>query len=334
MANLISNLQTVKPSVLVTGATGHIGNNLTRFLVKNDFKTGVLVRSVENENILSELPVDLHVGDIFDNYLLSNIFQHYDVICHLAGYVSVMPGQNRRFHDVNHLGTCNVLNATIKTGKRLIYMSSSHAIPSLNTKLINEQVSLSLDGVRGAYGKSKYMATDAVLEAISKNLVDATVLHPTGVIGPYDIKLSNMGQIIKSYKTKGNLFYIDGTYDFVDVRDVSLATIQTILNNPPEDRYILSGHQVTVYELLGYLAEISGRRPPVIKVPKIIAKPSALLTGYCSYLVGHNTNFTSETISTLTSGAVFDSSLAGKHLNHRPRDWKVSIFDQYSWFDC
>ncbi|GAI41834.1 unnamed protein product, partial [marine sediment metagenome] len=49
---------------------------------------------------------------------------------------------------------------------------------------------------------------------------DAVLVCPTGVIGPYDFKLSEMGQLFIDF-AKGKLnTYVDGAYDFVDVRDV------------------------------------------------------------------------------------------------------------------
>ena len=197
---------------------------------------------------------------------------------------------------------------------------------------MDEDVAVSPQAINEDYGKSKALATLLIQEAIDAHIVQATILHPTGVIGPYDFKISNIGQVIKAYKTKATRFYIDGTYDFVDVRDVSLATIAAINDKPPNDRYILSGHQVSVFQLLEYLSILSGRNAPSIKIPVSIAKSSALLAGYGAYFIGKTTNFTKESIATLTSGATFDSSLAAKHLGHIPRDWTTSVRDHYRWF--
>lgn len=326
-------LQKMKPRVIVTGATGHLGNNLARLLIKGGFRTGALVRNSEPNDALYKLPVSIHEGDLSNQDVLSNIFDKYDLVCHLAGYVSVMPRQRELLNHVNFLGTKNVLGAVIKTGKRLIYMSSSHAIPIHNgANPINEDVPVRPQAINEDYGKSKALATLLIQEAIDAHIVQATILHPTGVIGPYDFKISNIGQVIKAYKTKATRFYIDGTYDFVDVRDVSLATIAAINDKPPNDRYILSGHQVSVFQLLEYLSILSGRNAPSIKIPVSLAKASALLAGYGAHFVGKTTNFTRESIGTLTSGATFDSSLAAKHLGHIPRDWTTSVRDHYHWF--
>ena len=321
-----------KPSVIVTGATGHIGNNLVRLLVKGGFRTGALVRNSHSNDALDQLPVSIHMGDLSNQELLTNIFDQYDVVCHLAGYISVMPRQRELLNFVNIEGTRNVLQATIESDKRLIYMSSSHAIPiDQSRNSINEDVPITPQDIKEDYGRSKAIATKLVQDAANSHLLQATILHPTGVIGPLDFKVSNIGQVIKAYKKKGTYFYIDGTYDFVDVRDVSLATLAAITNKPPKNRYILSGHQVSVFQLLEYLSILSGRNAPSIKIPVRIAKSSALVAGYVAHFTGVTTNFTKESIGTLTSGITFDSSLARQDLGHIPRDWKISVQDQYLW---
>ena len=325
-------LEEVKPSVIVTGATGHIGNNLVRLLVKGGFRTGALVRNSHSNDALDQLPVSIHLGDLSNQELLTNIFDQYDVVCHLAGYISVMPRQRELLNFVNIEGTRNVLQATIESDKRLIYMSSSHAIPiDQSRNSINEDVPITPQDIKEDYGRSKAIATKLVQDAVNSHLLQATILHPTGVIGPLDFKVSNIGQVIKAYKKKGTYFYIDGTYDFVDVRDVSLATLAAITNKPPKNRYILSGHQVSVFQLLEYLSILSGRNAPSIKIPVRIAKSSALVAGYVAHFTGVTTNFTKESIGTLTSGITFDSSLARQDLGHIPRDWKISVQDQYLW---
>ena len=243
-----------------------------------------------------------------------------------------MPRQRELLNFVNIEGTRNVLQATIESDYRLIYMSSSQAIPiDQSRNSINEDVPITPQDIKEDYGRSKAIATKLVQDAVNSHLLQATILHPTGVIGPLDFKVSNIGQVIKAYKKKGTYFYIDGTYDFVDVRDVSLATLAAITNKPPKNRYILSGHQVSVFQLLEYLSILSGRNAPSIKIPYSIAKSSEEVAGYVAHFTGVTTNFTKESIGTLTSGITFDSSLARQDLGHIPRDWKISVQDQYLW---
>ena len=238
-----------------------------RLLVKGGFRTGALVRNSHSNDALDQLPVSIHLGDLSNQVLLIYIFDLYDVVCHLAGYISVMPRQRELLNFVNIEGTRNVLQATIESDKRLIYMSSSHAIPiDQGRNSINEDVPITPQDIKEDYGRSKAIATKLVQDAVNSHLLQATILHPTGVIGPLDFKVSNIGQVIKAYKKKGTYFYIDGTYDFVDVRDVSLATLAAITNKPPKNRYILSGHQVSVFQLLEYLSILSGRNAPSIKI--------------------------------------------------------------------
>ena len=73
-------MEEVKPSVIVTGATGHIGNNLVRLLVKGGFRTGALVRNSHSNDALDQLAVSIHQGDLSNQDLLAKIFDQYEVV--------------------------------------------------------------------------------------------------------------------------------------------------------------------------------------------------------------------------------------------------------------
>ena len=105
-----------------------------------------------------------------------------------------------------------------------------------------------------------------VLKAIDRGL-DAVILHPTGVIGPYEFKLSNTGQVISDFLNKRLFAYIDGAYDFVDVRDVALGIIQACEYGRTGENYILSGEQITVFNILKILEEETGIKAPKTKIP-------------------------------------------------------------------
>ncbi len=77
---------------------------------------------------------------------------------------------------------------------------------------------------QGAYDASKARASLAVLEAIAGGL-DAVIVCPTAVAGPYDFHGSETGRAIQLYMRPGLKFLVDGAYDFVDVRDVARGCI-------------------------------------------------------------------------------------------------------------
>jgi len=92
------------------------------------------------------------------------------------------------------------------------------------------------------------------------------------VIGPYDYRVSEMGRLIIDF-VKGKLkTYVDGAYDFVDVRDVATGHILACEKGRSGESYILSGKQVTLSELLLMLEEISGVKAPSFRIPVWLAR--------------------------------------------------------------
>ena len=115
--------------ILVTGSTGHIGNVLVRKLLNDGKRVRVLLLPGEDTRPLDGLAVERVEGNVLDYPSLLEAFQDIHVVYHLAGIISIMPGENELLHLVNVLGTRNVVEAACSAGiQRLVYTSSIHAI--------------------------------------------------------------------------------------------------------------------------------------------------------------------------------------------------------------
>src|SRR5690625_4838542 len=108
------------------------------------------------------------------------------------------------------------------------------------------------------YAQTKAKATLLVREVIAEGL-DAVIVYPSGIIGPFSYTLSNMGQLFIDY-CKGRIpVMIEGTYDFVDVRDVVQGLIAASERAEKGENFILSGHQITLKQIFYILANITGK---------------------------------------------------------------------------
>jgi len=210
--------------IVVTGATGHIGNVLVRELLKRGKKVRAVIPPFEDTTPLEGLEVERVEGDVRNADSLIHAFNGADVVYHLAGIISILPGKTELLYQVNVEGTRNVVEACLKSNvRRLIYTSSIEAIaePPQGT-VIDETIPFAPDNAIAEYGRSKAKAALAVLEGLKKGL-DAVIVCPTGVIGPYDFKLSEMGQLFIDFARGKSRIYVGGAYDFVDVRDVAIG---------------------------------------------------------------------------------------------------------------
>jgi dihydroflavonol-4-reductase len=319
--------------LLVTGPTGHIGNVLVRELVRKGEKVRALVLPRDDLTPLMELDVELVLGDVLNPHTLTRAFEGVTDVYHLAGMISIMPGKNELVRRVNAEGTRNVLAAAQEAGiRRLVYTSSIHALRRMPEGiLIDETIPFDPDQAISAYDQSKAEASLAVLEAARQGL-DAVIVCPTGVIGPYDFKRSEIGQIILDCIEEKPQLYIEGAYDFVDVRDVVQGLILAQEKGRTGETYILSGERLTVKRLMETLWEVTGKRFMQMKIPTQLAHFAANFTPTYYRLLRKKPRFTPYSLETLASNSVITHEKASQELGYQPRSLRESLADAVQWF--
>jgi dihydroflavonol-4-reductase len=318
--------------IAVTGATGHIGNVLVRELIARGNKVRAVVPPGEDTCSIQGLGVETVSGDVRDVESLKRAFTGIEIVFHLAGIISILPGKQKLLETINVQGTQNVVEACLQTGaRRLVYTSSIHALKEPPQGIvITESQPFEPDAVPAGYARTKARASLAVLQAVKKGL-DAVIVCPTGVIGPYDYKISEMGTLVRNYLSRKLKVCIDGAYDFVDVRDVATGMILAGDKGRTGERYILSGEQITVSQLLSTLERITGIRAPKLKVPCWLAKGVGILATPYYLLSRSKPLFTAYSIDVLLSNSLVSSAKARHELGYSPRSIRESIFDTVVW---
>jgi dihydroflavonol-4-reductase len=320
--------------VVVTGATGHIGNVLTRRLTAQGQAVRALVMPDDDLRPLSGLDVEIVSGDVTDLASLESAFTGADIVFHLAGIVTIMPGMARVLERVNVGGVRNVAAACRAAGvRRLVYTSSVHAIaePPQGTA-IDESQPFDPNRVLGDYARSKARATLLLLDEVAKGGLDAVICCPTGVIGPGDYGISNVGQLILDFASGQLKSYVSGAYDFVDVRDVARGLILAAEKGLKGRHYILSGAQVQVLELMKELEKDIGYPAPTFRIPSAIARAAGVLASAYYRLLRRRPVFTAYSIDVLRSNSQVSSARAREELGFTSRPWRESIRDHVEWF--
>lgn len=319
--------------IVITGAAGHIGNVLIRELLKiGKGPIRALVLPDEDLASLEGLDVEIVKGNILDLNALDSVFQGADIVFHLASIVAISRGTEKLVEKVNVTGTRNVIEACRKNKvRRLIYTSSIHALlePPKGTP-ITEECGFHPDKEVAIYEKTKAQASKDVLEAAHKGL-DAVIVCPSGVIGPYDFRGSEMGELFKAYSKKQIKVWIEGAYDFVDVRDVAQGHIAAAYKGRTGETYILSGEHITVQEMFTELEKLIGIKKPQYKMPYWMLKMSLIVTPMFYKLTKRKPLFTRYSISTLRSNAEVTSAKAKNQLGFQSRPVRESMRDHVAW---
>jgi dihydroflavonol-4-reductase len=319
--------------ILVTGATGHIGNVLVRKLLEQGEKVRALIWRGEDTTPLNGLAVEQVEGDVLDPASLKSAMQGVDTVYHLAGIISIMPGRNPLVWQVNVEGTRNVLEAARRARiRRLIYTSSIHAIARAPFGVtMDESLGFDQNNPYGEYDRSKAAASLEVQQAAAEGL-DAVIICPTGVIGPYDFRGSEMGEVIRSASEARPMFFVEGAYDFVDVRDVADGMIAAMDRGRRGESYILSGQKLSVRYMLQTVREVTGKAFSSIKIPFSLAEIAARYTPWYYRRTKSKPRFTPYSLEVLQSNANISCKKALAELGYKPRPVYESIADTVRWF--
>lgn len=324
-----------KKLYLVTGALGHVGNTLVRKLVAD----GCTVRgfAVEAERALPDKPdIDIVYGDVRDRDSLERFFDNPDkrelIVVHTAGIVAITSKFDQTIYDVNVKGTQNIVDLCMEHKvKKLVYVSSVHAIPETpDGGVIKEVDHFDPDKVHGLYAKTKAEATQIVLDAAAEGL-DASVVHPSGILGPYDPGNNHLNQMIMDYVDGRLTAGVKGGYDFVDVRDVADCIIACIKLGKPGETYICSNQYVSIPELMEYLHEVTGLKKIKTFLPMFFAKVTAPLAELWYKMLKQKPLYTRYSLYTLTSNSNFSHEKADRELTPQRRPIKQTLEDTFNW---
>jgi dihydroflavonol-4-reductase len=316
----------------VTGATGHLGANLVRQLLARGRSLRVLSRRPDALS-LQGLDVERVVGDVRQPETLRPFLDGVEQLYHLAAVISIVAPMNDLVHAVNVEGTRNVARAALQTGvRRMVHACSVHAFEQRPLDVpIDERRARVVPGSAPAYDVSKAAGEIAVREAVEQGL-DAVIVHPSGIIGPYDFAPSRMGQVFLDLFHRRLPSTIDGGFDWVDARDVARGTIAAMERGRTNESYLLTGHYASVADLGRIAQSITGVRPPRWESPMWLARLGAPIMESWARLRGGEPLYTAESLLALRANKVYLRDKAGRELGHAPRPIEDSVRDVYAGF--
>ncbi len=318
-------------TVVVTGATGHIGANLVRSLVEKGRPTRCLVHV--STGALKGLDAEIVHSNICDVESLCHAFRGADVVYHLAACISLSMNDWPRLESVNVQGTRNVIEACLRSGvQRLVHFSSIHALAQEPlTSPVDESRPLTVSKRYPPYDRSKAIAEAEVRRAIENGL-DAVIINPTAVIGPHDYQPSYFGEALLAMAQNRLPALVTGGFDWVDVRDVVAGAMRAEENAPAGARYLLSGHWVSMCDIAATVAEITGIPRRKFVCPLWLARLGAPVVQGISRINGKRPLYTSFSLRTLKSNRHISHEKASRELGYEPRPFRKTLMDTLRWF--
>lgn len=316
---------------LVIGGSGFIGTHLVHELLAAGEKVRVFDRCIF-PSTLEPQPHEMALGDIMDPAELLSAMTDCSTVYHLAGTPELWSRDPRIFDRLNRQGTENVIQAVRQAQvKRFVFTSTESILSSVDaTAVINEDVKPKLEDMPGPYCRSKFLAEQAVFQAIEKGL-NAVVVCPTLPIGPGDRNLTPPGQMTADF-LQGNIpAYLDGTLNFADVRDMAVWHHRAAKHGEVGRRYILSGYNLSIYQFFQMLSQESGRPCPKIRIPYPIALGWSYIEDFYGRMSGRKPQSSVTGVKLCKRSMSFDGSRTWNSLGHWPRPLKESIRDTVAW---
>ena len=318
---------------LITGATGHVGSNLTRHLLDTGRDIRVLTHRTTGPS-LEGLDVEIVKGDVRVPESLNKAMEGVETVFHLAACISITGGQGGKVKDINVTGARNVAEAALKARvRKLVHCSSIHAFDLMRApQPITEQSPRSEHPKNNPYDSSKYQGEQQVREVIPKGL-DAVIVNPTGVIGPHDYYPSRMGQVFLDLYHRRMPAVVAGGFDWVDVRDIVSGLIGAEDRGKTGENYILSGQFQSIRNLSLAVEQATGVKTPKLETPIGLARIGVPFARLWGALTKSEPLFTQEALDALAPYPHVSHNKATAQLGYEPRPLEKTLKDLYVWFE-
>ena len=315
---------------ILTGATGHIGNNLVRYLLNKNQLVKVLVRR-ENDISLAGLACEVVVGDLSDREFLENAIEEDSIVVHSLGMIDITNKYVDELMKVNFEMTISIVQACIKKKvRKFIYISSTDAI-NKDQGLIKDPTNFDLEGLNNYYAISKAMGSDYVLKTLRQGLLKGCIVCPSCVLGINDFKVSSQGSVIKKQLNRKIAMSTKGHYNFVDVDNI-VDAIYKISINEVDEVYLLTGIDVDVNTLFKTIFKCLKRKARIIYFPLWIVKIGLLFMPIYYKVTKQKPIFTKMTIDTINKDITFDCSKAIHDFDYVETNFEELIKKTIEWF--
>lgn len=326
-----------KTLYLVTGATGFLGREVCKSLIKKGKNVRALVLKNGSRDFLPS-EVECTEGNLLDIDTLESFFSVPDdtetYIFHIASIDSFSGRNEKEMMDVNVLGTKNIIDMCLlhTECKKLVYCGSTCSIPELpHGNAIKETYDFNPDLVAGCYSKSIALASKEVLSAVKERNLTACIVQPTGILGPGDYSMGNITNTIIRFIKKKSTAVIDGSFNLCDVRDLAEGTLSAMEKGVNGGCYILGNDLVSFREFARIVSEITGSELDFKFISLKLSYALANIAEFYARLTKKEPVLTKLSIHNLARNNVFDSSKAKKELGFACRPYKETIIDEIYW---
>ncbi len=301
--------------ILITGATGYIGNRLANKLLMQGEEINILVRDIRSFYLPVGKNIRVFNGDITHPESIAAAIKGCEQVYHCAAIAKLALSDRKPFMDINVTGTKNILLASLHANVQKLVFTSSAGVwgPSLTIPFTEKDSRI--EPFESDYDLSKFLAENMVKEFVNKGL-NAVIVNPGRVYGPGPATYSNAVNRMIRYILNKKIVCLPKIDDYVSsysyIGDVVNGHIMAMQKGQAGENYILGGENISYGKLLQTIRDYALTNNHVLKIPVTLLKGIAFL----SRMINKNTELTPSLITRFAKHRMLNSEKAIKELGY------------------
>jgi dihydroflavonol-4-reductase len=316
--------------VLVTGATGKVGNAVTRRLVERGDEVVALVRDPERARDLVPAGARLAHGDVTDRESLRTAASDTEAAINCMGIFEQWLPDPGLFDRVNAEGARNLVVAAREAGaRRVVHTSTFDVFHAERGGTVSEEVVADYPK-NTVYERSKQHAEELVL-AEAEQGIEVVICNPAGVYGPGPWAEAGLDSAIRD-AIRGRLPAAPpGGLTLAHVDDVASGHLAALDRGRPGERYILADGFATTREIAAVAVAEAGRGRVPREMPVALARAIAAAGEGLARITRRPPLIGKGQLAFLLWEARADSSKARAELGVEFRPWQDGVAETVRW---
>ena len=321
-------------TVLLTGATGFLGASLARALLAQGHAVRALVRPGAQRETLAGLDIAYALGTVTDQKSLIYAMAGVGAVIHAAADYRIFVPDPGRMRETNVIGTAAVMQAALEAGvPRIVHVSSVATLrPREDGSPATEADWAMPEEAIGPYKRSKTEAERIVEAMVERVKLPAVIVNPSTPIGPYDRRPTPTGRLILEAARGKMPAYVETGLNLVHVADCAAGVVAALDHGAVGERHILGGQDVSLAEMLRFIAEKRSHRAP-FRLPRAPLFPLAWAAERMARFTGKEPMLTLDGLRMAGHHMFFSAEKARRVLHFEARPWQEGVLDAIAWFE-